>query len=326
MDPLISSDLLSLGSHLHRLARRSTDGLETVAQELGLAAEPRWFGALRLLQVRGPIGITELARSLGLSHPAVVQVAGALDLQGLIRDRRDARDERRRLLTLSARGRDLVEGLESLWQAQEAATRRWMDEAGVDLPAVLASLEDLLDREPMDERIRRELRRMDYESVSVRPMAPGEEPVFADLNRAWIEESFEMEEPDRQVLFHPRETILKAGGRIYMARLDGQIVGTCALLKVNDRQFELAKMAVDPEWRGRQVGARLCDHVIDEARKLGAHTLLLQTNRLLETAVRLYLSRGWVVDETAAPTEHYHRADLTMRLDLEARNDRRTIP
>lgn len=318
MDPSAPAAMLSLSSRLHRLGRRATEGLEMISREMGLAAEPRWFACLQLLQSHGPLGITHIARTLGQTHPAIVQLARALDRHGLIRDRGDANDGRRRLLSLSRKGLDLVDGLESLWQAQAAAVRRWQDEVGVDLTGVLTSLEDLLDREPMDERIRRELRRMDYESVSVQPMAPGEEPIFARLNLAWIEEHFRVEEPDRHLLFHPRETILKAGGHIYMARLDGQVVGTCALLKVDDRQLELAKMAVDPEWRGRQVGARLCDHVIAEAKNLGAGSLLLQTNHLLETAVRLYLSRGWVIAETAAPTDHYERADLTMRLDLEA--------
>jgi DNA-binding MarR family transcriptional regulator/GNAT superfamily N-acetyltransferase len=282
-----------------------------------LGAEPQWFAGLRVLRERGPLGITEIARALGQTHPAIVQLTRRLDIHGLIRDRRDSNDERRRLIALSSKGRELVDELKVLWQAQEAAIEQWTKEAGVDLTAILNSLEALLEREPMDERIRRELRRMDYEAVSIQPMAAGEENRFAELNRNWIEAYFEMEEPDRQVLFHPRETILKAGGQIYMARLDGEIVGTCALLKLDARTYELAKMAVAPEAHGRQVGARLCDHVIAEAKRLGADTLLLQTNRKLETAVSLYRSRGWVEDEAPPAGDHYARADLPMRLDLE---------
>jgi GNAT superfamily N-acetyltransferase len=170
----------------------------------------------------------------------------------------------------------------------------------------------------MDERIRRELRRLDYEAIRIKPMAPGEEAHFGELNRAWIETYFEMEEPDRQVLFHPQETILKKGGHIYMARLDGVIVGTCALLRLDRHLYELAKMAVAPEVQGRQVGARLCDHVIAEAVGLGAREILLRTNRKLETAVNLYRSRGWVEDEAPPAGDHYRRADLQMRLKLQS--------
>ncbi|MEZ5275020.1 MAG: bifunctional helix-turn-helix transcriptional regulator/GNAT family N-acetyltransferase [Opitutaceae bacterium] len=317
MTPSDPPDLLNLSSRLHRLGRRTAEGVDTVTREMELEAEPRWFAGLRLLGEHGPLGITEIARSLGQTHPAIVQLARTLDVRGLTRDRRDSNDERRRLIVLSRKGRELVDELRVLWQAQESAIEHWTREAGVDLSAILTSLEALLDREPMDERIRRELRRMDYEAVVIQPMAPGEEDRFAELNRNWIEAYFDMEEPDRQVLYHPRETILKAGGQVYMARLDAEIVGTCALLKRDSVTFELAKMAVAPEAHGRQVGARLCDHVIAEAKRLGAKTLLLQTNRKLETAVNLYRSRGWVEDKVPPAGDHYARADLPMRLELE---------
>jgi GNAT superfamily N-acetyltransferase len=74
---------------------------------------------------------------------------------------------------------------------------------------------------------------------------------------------------------------------------------------------------VDPAWQGRQVGARLCDHVIQEAKRLGATTLILHTNDRLETAMNLYLSRGWVIEKTGAIDPRYGRSNVLMRLDLD---------
>ena len=96
-----------------------------------------------------------------------------------------------------------------------------------------------------------------------------------------------------------------------------QIRADLALIRERDGVFELGKMAVDPAWQGRQVGARLCDHVIAEARRMGAVALILQTNDVLETAMNLYLSRGWVVEKTGSTDERYARSNVLMRLDLD---------
>jgi hypothetical protein len=53
-----------------------------------------------------------------------------------------------------------------------------------------------------------------------------------------------MEESDEKILNDPEKYILAKGGFIFMAELNDEIVGTCALLKIDDDTFELAKMAV----------------------------------------------------------------------------------
>jgi hypothetical protein len=46
------------------------------------------------------------------------------------------------------------------------------------------------------------------------------------------------------VLEAPQEQILDKGGHILVAVRDGEPIGVCALLRVDDATFELAKMAV----------------------------------------------------------------------------------
>lgn len=308
---------LALGTRLRRLGKLTSVGLDAICREMELEAEPRWFGCLQLLQQSGSLSVTEIARTLDQTHPAIVQLARVLMKEDLVRDETDPADRRRRLLSLSDKGREMARALGPLWIAMDAAAREWMNEGGFDLERAISDLEEKLDRHPMDDRIRSELRRMDYEAVQTEPMGPGDEKAFADLNRAWIEEVFEMEDEDKRVLYHPRETIVERGGQVYMARLEGETVGTCALIRERDGVFELGKMAVDPAWQGRQVGARLCDHVIAEARRMGAVALILQTNDVLETAMNLYLSRGWVVEKTGSTDERYARSNVLMRLDLD---------
>jgi len=141
---------------------------------------------------------------------------------------------------------------------------------------------------------------------------------FKRLNEAWIKEHFEMEDADHRLLDHPEESILKPGGEIYFALEGGSVVGTCALVKGKGTgaEFQLAKMAVDPEHRGRGIGDLLGRAVIDKARQLGAETLVVETNSALAPAVRLYRKLGFV--ETTLQSSPFSRCDLRMELALSA--------
>ena len=119
-------------------------------------------------------------------------------------------------------------------------------------------------------------------------------PAFAELNRAWIERLFRMEDVDRKVLDHPEESIIRPGGEIFFALDGGEAVGTVAAIRVSDTTFELAKMAVSPEYRGHGLGERLGRAVIDYCRGAGAELVFLETNSSLANAIRLYQRLGFV--------------------------------
>jgi hypothetical protein len=74
----------------------------------------------------------------------------------------------------------------------------------------------------------------EYKSIEVIDYAPEFHNDFKRLNYEWIEKYFQIEETDRQSLNHPNEKILNPGGHIFMARYQGEIVGTCALIKIDD--------------------------------------------------------------------------------------------
>ena len=137
---------------------------------------------------------------------------------------------------------------------------------------------------------------------------------FRALNLAWITEYFEIEEPDRWQLDHPESHILGQGGHIFIAESDDEVVGTCALLREPDGSFWLAKMAVAPQARGRGIGRALAEAAIARARALGAPRVELLSNTLLEPAIRLYRSLGFV--EVPLPRTDHRRANIKMALEL----------
>jgi GNAT superfamily N-acetyltransferase len=145
------------------------------------------------------------------------------------------------------------------------------------------------------------------------PFRPELAPAFGELNRAWIERLFRMEEADRKVLDHPEEAIIRPGGQIFYAMDGTEAAGTVAAIKVSPTTYELAKMAVSPEYRGHGLGERLGQAVVDFARGAGAELLFLETNSSLANAIRLYQRLGFVHATPPHPSD-YARADVYMEL------------
>jgi GNAT superfamily N-acetyltransferase len=144
----------------------------------------------------------------------------------------------------------------------------------------------------------------------------GFHPKYADdykkLNLAWIEKYFKVEVHDIEQLNDPTSYIIDKGGYILFAKYEGTVVGTCALIKTGDAEFELAKMAVSEEVRGKQIGKQLGLAVIEKARSVGAKRIWLESNRILTTALNLYNKLGFV--EIPISDTPYARADIKMEL------------
>jgi len=78
------------------------------AREIGMPASR--FTLMRLLGISGgDVGITDLARQLGINSAAVTRQVQELEREGLIRRRADGNDGRRSYLKLSPKGRKLLE-------------------------------------------------------------------------------------------------------------------------------------------------------------------------------------------------------------------------
>ena len=116
---------------------------------------------------------------------------------------------------------------------------------------------------------------------------------FKELNEAWIRQYFEIEESDRKMLDDPQGYILDKGGAILIAEMEGKPVGTCALIKMENETYELAKMAVSPEVQGQKIGWKIGLATIDKAREIGAKRIYLETNSVLKPAISLYRKLGF---------------------------------
>lgn len=157
-------------------------------------------------------------------------------------------------------------------------------------------------------------------NIQIVEYEPKYQSAFKSLNEEWISTYFEIEEADRKALDNPTENILKNGGKIFVALYKGEPLGVCALIKMNDPEYdyELAKMAVSPKVRGKNLGWLLGQTAIDKAKESGASKIYLESNTMLNPAINLYYKLGFQKIE-GRPTP-YKRANIQMELDLNIRN------
>jgi len=140
---------------------------------------------------------------------------------------------------------------------------------------------------------------------------------FKRLNLVWLERYFWVEPIDVAVLSSPEEAIIKPGGMVFFALLDGAVVGTCALIRHDAGLFELSKMAVADNHQEQGIGTQLLGHLIEWARSQSIRKLFVETNTVLERAVRLYQRVGFREVAHDRSDAHYHRTNLKMELNLE---------
>lgn len=156
------------------------------------------------------------------------------------------------------------------------------------------------------------MKKREIEIVDYHPRYEGE---FKRLNIEWLEKYFYVEPRDKEVLGNPEKYILEPGGHIFFAKLDGEVVGTLALIKLSDDIYELSKMAVTPTYQGQKIGQKLLKHSICFAKEKQWKELVLYSNRKLENAIYLYLKYGF--EEVEINEENpYDRGDIKMSCAL----------
>ena len=313
---------LGFASRLKRLSERLLSDVSKVYKEQKVNFEARWFPVAFLLRDAERLSVTEIADRLQITHPAVSQIVGAMESHGLIASSRDMADERRRLLSLTPTGQETLQMLEPIWNAVSACTQELITSTGHNLLDLLSVIERSLDERDMYSRVTATIRQQQLDSIEIVEYSRRYREDFGRLNREWLEEYFEIEDHDAAVLDDPEGTILRFGGEIVFARHEGEIVGTAALLKGPNRHFELAKMAVTPRVRGRQIGRRLAEWAIARARKRGATQIVLATSPKLTAARELYHTLGFVEYEPEpVQRAQYKRCSVFMRLDLKPAAD-----
>lgn len=315
----IISDLgeMAFASRLRRLGERLAKDVTLLYHKLNIDFEARWFSIFYGLNRYSPITVTGLADSLCISHTAVKQLAREMAEKKLVTWSKGKDDKRQQLISLTTKGKETARQLLPVWEEVRKATKEILDATKCDVLGGLEKIEQQLDERNMYEKVWLQLKGSLPGDIEICEYSPSMKKHFKSLNYEWLEESFTVEKVDERMLSDPNTKIVKTGGAVLFASLDGDIVGTCALIKHRGSTFELVKMAVTKKYRGRGIGRKLIIAIINKAKILGASELYLQTSSKLKAANHLYGKLGFT-KTTTIPfiKKNYERSTIVMKLDL----------
>lgn len=308
--------IIGLGSRLRRLAETITGDSTEVYKLQGLNFEPKWWPVFYVLYKDGACSVKEIAEKIGHSHPSVSQITKGMIKKGIVKAKKDESDGRITLLSLSKNGLDLIPDLEELYVDVRKAVDDLLQETYHDIWKALQDLEYALAQKDLLTRVKQARKERESTYVKIIDYAPQHSRYFKELNEEWIKRYFMLEPTDSKVLENPQDYILDPGGHILMASYKEEIVGTCALIKMDNSSYELAKMAVAPAAQGKKIGWLLAKGLIEKARSSGAKRIYLESNTKLIPAINLYHKLGF--KKVIGPPSPYSRANIQMELLLEA--------
>jgi DNA-binding MarR family transcriptional regulator/N-acetylglutamate synthase-like GNAT family acetyltransferase len=317
MDIITNLGEMAFASRLRQLGERLSKDVSRLYKKLNIDFEARWFIILQSLLKQSPRTVTGLADSLGISHTAVRQLIDEMNEKGLVTWSKGKDDRRKQMVSLTQKSKKIAVQLTSVWEEIRKATKEVIDATGCDIIACLDNIEKQLDERNMYERIWLRLNGNLPADIEICDYSPGMKKYFKELNYEWLKEYFTIESSDEKILSNPNGKIIKKGGAIIFARIENEVVGTCALIKHRNGIYELAKMAVTKKYRGRDIGKKILYAVITEAKKRKIDEIYLRTSPLLVQANRLYEKAGFKkIPENPFPGKGFKRETYTMKLEI----------
>jgi DNA-binding MarR family transcriptional regulator/GNAT superfamily N-acetyltransferase len=249
----------------------------------------RPLGPARLLFEIGPdgAGVLSLRRRLGLDSGYLSRLLGQLADEGLVEVVPDPGDRRRRLATLTTRGR-------REWQTLEDRSERLAH----DLVAPLSeSQRARLDEALATAELLVRAATLELESI------PGDSPEAVAAVSAYFDEldrRFPGGFDPGDAWTHDAEAFAPPSGVFVAVRDEERVVGCGGVQRLDRDTGEIKRMWIHPDWRGAGLGSRLLRHLEERAAGLGRRRVRLDTNGTLTEAIGMYGRAGY------RPIERYN--------------------
>lgn len=152
-DVVRAMGLLCLGTRLKRLGERLQAGTDEMIAEHDLGVTASQHPYLISLDRLGPLTLGEVADAVGVSQPGATRTVNELIRKDFIAAEVAPDDQRRKMLSLTDKGRRLVEqGRRDIWPDVEDAVRDLCAGLDGDFLAHLAAIETALDERPLARR------------------------------------------------------------------------------------------------------------------------------------------------------------------------------
>ncbi len=306
---------MALGSRIKNLSELLMKDVSRIYKDQGVDFEPRWFTFFQLVLQKKEVSVTEVARELNQTHPAAVQVINSLEKKQLISSKKDKKDQRKRLVRLTAKGKKLAEDLAPVWDAIQQSAIEILAESDPHLIEHIAGIENAIKQKSTYERVVERLsggaaNEFKFIAFDIKYLND-----FRQLNEDWLNTYLEISDHDSEVLSDPVKKIINHDGKIYLLRAGENIIGTYALQKIDEQVCELSKFTIMKDFRGQKLGERMLVHVIENAKSMHYKSIMLFTHHALKEATQLYTKMGFeIIEDHPGLIDKTGRCSLAMQL------------
>lgn len=115
MNIIDETGILALSTRLQRLSEQIRKDGALLYKSYDIDFEPKWFPVMLTLHHKEILSVVEIANEIGYTHPSTISLLKELEKQKLIRSRKDKVDERKRLLMLTAKGKEMITRMQPVW-------------------------------------------------------------------------------------------------------------------------------------------------------------------------------------------------------------------
>ncbi|GGB22295.1 MarR family winged helix-turn-helix transcriptional regulator [Puia dinghuensis] len=137
MSVIDDSGVLAIATRLMRLSEQFRRDGHLVYKEYGIDFEPKWFPVIYALHHKPLMSVVELAAEIGYTHPSTISLLKELEKQKLIQSQKDKTDERKRMIRLTEKGRQLVARIEPIWRVFDSAITEMIDTGNNLMQAII---------------------------------------------------------------------------------------------------------------------------------------------------------------------------------------------
>lgn len=107
--------ILAISTRLQRLSEQLRKDGALIYKSFDIDFEPKWFPVIYTLHVKEMLSVVEIASEIGYSHPSTISLLKELEKQKIISSKKDKLDERKRLIILTPKGKELIEKMKPVW-------------------------------------------------------------------------------------------------------------------------------------------------------------------------------------------------------------------
>ncbi|KAF2507409.1 MarR family winged helix-turn-helix transcriptional regulator [Flavobacterium foetidum] len=128
--------ILAISTRLQRLSEQLRKDGALIYKSFDIDFEPKWFPVLYTLHVKEILSVVEIASEIGYSHPSTISLLKEMEKNKIIASKKDKLDERKRLIMLTSKGKELVTKMQPVWRIMQNALTEITDNQNNLLKAI----------------------------------------------------------------------------------------------------------------------------------------------------------------------------------------------